>query len=472
MTLTHFLSVLKARWISALLVFAIALSAVLAWGLLRPKQYTAVASIVVDVKSPDPIAGMVLQGVTSPSFMVTQLDVIQSTRVARRMVKNLKLDEHPVLRAQWQKRTDGEGNIEAWLAETFRKGLDARPSRGSNVINVAYTSSDPKFAAAIADGFVQSYLETTLELRVDPAKQYSTFFDARGKKLREGLEQAQARLSEYQQKNGLIATDERLDVENVRLSELSSQLVALQAAAAESGGRLTQAGANAERMQEVLNNPVVAALSADLARQQVKLKETGQRLGDQHPQVQELRASIDELRGRITAATSKVSGSVGVTDSVNQTRLAQVRASIDEQRAKVLRLKGQRDEAAVLQRDVENAQRAYDGVLARLNQTSLESQSGQTNITALEQAVIPTEPSSISLRQSLLIGLLLGSILACVTALGREWRDRRVRMAAGLPQITNQPLIGVVPSFAKREPSLLSSRRLLIGAKRGSVPAA
>ena len=215
MTLTHFLSILKARWISAALVFVIILLAALAWGLLRPSKYTAVASIVVDVKSPDPIAGMVLQGVASPSFMVTQIDVIQSTRVARRMVKNLKLDEHPVLQAQWQAQTKGEGNIEAWLAEAFRKGLDARPSRGSNVINVAYTGFDPKFAAVIADGFVQSYLETTIELRVDPAKQYSTFFDARAKKLREALEQAQLRLSEYQQKKGLIATDERLDVETL-----------------------------------------------------------------------------------------------------------------------------------------------------------------------------------------------------------------------------------------------------------------
>ena len=225
-------------------------------------------------------------------------------------------------------------------------------------------------------------------------------------------------------------------------------------------------------MQEVLNNPVVAALSSDMARQQAKLKEMGERLGDQHPQVQELRASIAELTARITAATSNVSGSVRVNNSVNQTRLTQLRASIEEQRAKVLRLKGQRDEASVLQRDVENAQRAYEGVLVRLNQTSLESQTGQTNITALEQAVIPVKPSSISLWQSLLIGFVLGLILACVTVLTREWRDRRVRMAAELPQLTNQPMIGVVPSFAKREQGLLSSRRFLIGNKPGNARAA
>ena len=46
--------------------------------LLLPKQYTANTSVVVDVKSPDPIAGMVLPGLASPAYMATQIDIINS----------------------------------------------------------------------------------------------------------------------------------------------------------------------------------------------------------------------------------------------------------------------------------------------------------------------------------------------------------------------------------------------------------
>ncbi|NMV20996.1 chain length determinant protein EpsF, partial [Vibrio parahaemolyticus] len=89
----------------------------------------------------------------------------------------------------------------------------------------------------MANAFVQAYIETHLDLRADPAKRFSTFFDQRAKQLREQLEAAQNRLSEYQKQHGLIATDERLDIENARLNELSSQLVAIQALATESSSR-------------------------------------------------------------------------------------------------------------------------------------------------------------------------------------------------------------------------------------------
>ena len=60
-----------------------------------------------------------------------------------------------------------------------------------------------------------------------------------------------------------------------------------------------------------------------------------------------------------------------------------MRAALEAQRAKVLRMKAVRDEGLVLVRDVENAQRAYDAVLARFTQTSLESQTTQSNVNVL-----------------------------------------------------------------------------------------
>ena len=97
-----------------------------------------------------------------------------------------------------------------------------------------------------------AYTDTTLDLRVEPAKLYNSFFDERAKALRDALEQAQSRLSAYQREKGIIVNDERLDVENARLSELSTQLVALQAVAEES--------ANLTRFN-ILNQSGLAALA-------------------------------------------------------------------------------------------------------------------------------------------------------------------------------------------------------------------
>jgi polysaccharide biosynthesis transport protein len=412
MTFGQFLAILRARFWSALLVFVLIVGVTLGVSLWLPKKYTAVATVVVDLK-PDPVSAAIYGGVAPPAMMATQVDIILSERVAQRVVRNLKLTSNPQVREQWLEAADGKGTIEQWLGQTFQKSIEVKPSRESSVIAVSYKAPDPAFAAALANAFVQAYLETTLELRVDPAKQYSAFFDTRSKEAREALERAQAKLSAYQKEKGIIATDERLDVENSRLNELSSQLVMLQAVASESGSRQVQArGASADKLQEVLSNPLVAGLKADLSRAEARLQEMSARFGDAHPQVQEAKENISALRSKVEAETQRVTGGVGVTNTINRQREAEVRASLEAQRSKVLRLKAVRDEGAVLSRDVESAQRAYDLIGARFNQTSLESQNTQSNANVLTAASPPLQPSSPKVLLNTGVAVVLGILLA------------------------------------------------------------
>lgn len=97
------------------------------------------------------------------------------------------------MRQQWLDETGGEGNIEVWLASVFQKQMDVVPSRESSVIAVSYKAPDPRFAAGLANAFAQAYIDTALELRTDPARLYSTFFENRAKEARETLERRRAR---------------------------------------------------------------------------------------------------------------------------------------------------------------------------------------------------------------------------------------------------------------------------------------
>jgi chain length determinant protein EpsF len=445
MTLGQVFAVLRARWKIALLMFVLTVGVTLAVSLMLPKQFTATASIVIDVK-PDPVSAIMYAGLASPAFMATQVDIIRSDRVAYRVVRNLKLADSPQVRQQWLDETGGDGNIEVWLADTFSKKLDVQPSRESNVINVSYTAPDPRFAAGLANAFVQAYIETSLELRVDPAKQYSTFFDKRGKEARDALEQAQAKLSAFQREKGIVATDERLDVENARLNELSSQLVMIQAVAAESNSRQGQAtGSSAAQMQEVLSNPVINSLKSQVSVQEARLKELSARYGAAHPQVVELKANIAELQVKIAEETKRVTGGVGVTSTINRAREAQLRASLAAQRNKVLDLKQVRDEGMVLAREVENAQRTYDSLMARSNQTSLESQTTQSNSNVLTQAVAPLVPSSPKVVLNTLLSVFLGALLALGAAFLLELLDRRVRSVDDVAAALQLPVLGIMP---------------------------
>lgn len=445
MTFSQFLSILKARKLAALAVLLITVLTTVTISLLLPKQYTATAAVVVDVKSPDPILGMMLGGAMMPGYMATQVDIITSDRVAQRVVRELKLTENAQLREDWLSETEGKGSLEAWIAELLQKKLDVKPSRESNVVNIGYKAPDPRFAAVLANAFAKAYIDTSIDLRVEPAKQYSSFFDARAKELRAALEQAQSKLSEYQRSRGILVTDERLDVETQRLNELTSQLVAIQALSAESRSRSAQAKSSADQLQDVINNPVVAGLRADLSRQEAKLQELNAKLGEAHPQVKELKANIGELRQRIDAETRRVSGSVGINNNINNSRESELRAAAEAQRKKVAQMKELRDEAAVLIKDVDAAQRAYDTVAQRLTQSSLESQASQTNISVLTPASEPSLPSSPKIVLNTLVSVFLGGLFAIGFALLRELMDRRVRSVEDLTEALGVPLLGTLP---------------------------
>lgn len=470
MNFVQFLAILRARWKVALAVFLGVLIVAIAVSLLLRKTYTASASVVVDSTKPDPLAAVLYPGGMNPSLVATQIDVIQSDRVAFKVVRNLRLTENPQIREQWQEATDGVGSIEQWLSTVFQKSLDVRPSRESNVITVSYKAPDPKFAAGLANAFVQAYLETNIEMRVEPAKLYSSFFDQRAKEARDALEKAQSRVSEFQKQKGIIATDERLDVENARLSELSSQYVALQSLASDSVSRQEAArGKGADRMQEVLNNPLIGGLKADQARLEAKLKELTARLGDRNPQVIETRANLGELKARIDSETSKVGSSLGIANSINQQRAGGIKAALEAQRSKVLEMKAVRDEGAVLVRDVENAQRTYDQIMQRLNQTTLESLATQSNVSVLSQAVAPMEPTSPRLLLNLAVAFFAGTLLAVAAVIAMELLDRRVRSLDDVAQAVGLPIIGVLPSpharrlFRKTARANLMQQRLLGG---------
>lgn len=450
MTFGQFIAVLRARWIVFVAVLGGMIALALAISLLLPPRYKAEASVVVDFK-PDLVSAAALGGGTSMAFIATQVDIINSPTVAQRVVRDLKLLDQPALRQQWRDITGGEGNFELWVMNAIQQYMDVVPSRVSNVITITYKAPDPKFAAAVANAFMHAYIATALDLRVDPARKYSSFFDTQLKESRDALEKAQGRLSAFQRANGIIATDERLDVENARLNELSSQLVGVTALLTEATSRNAAVrSGQTDRMQEALASPLVIQLRADINRGEAKLKELGARLGDNNPQVVEARASLAETRQRLDAELQRVSGSVGVADSIMRQREVQLRAEMEAQRTRVLKMKATRDEGAVLQREVENAQQAFNAISQRLNAASLESQTTQSNVNVLSEARAPNDPSFPRLGLNLVIAIVLGIIFGILGALLREYSDRRIRSESDVVNLLGLPVVGVLPRRQSR----------------------
>jgi succinoglycan biosynthesis transport protein ExoP len=449
MTIQQFLLVLRARWKIVASVFVVVVLSTLTISLILPKKYSATAAVLLDVKVTDPISGTLLAGMVTPGYMATQVDIINSDRVAQRVVQLIKLDEVPAFKKQWQESTQGRGSVTAWLGDLIQQRLEVKPSRESNVINIAFSWPDSKAAALFANTYAKAYIDTSLELKVDPAKQYATWFDERGKQVKETLGTAQKKLSDYQREKGIVASDERLDVENARLNELSSQLVSIQAQRSDTQSRQRQTSGNKDNLPEVLQSPLIAGLKSDLAKAEARREDVIVRLGKNHPEYQRTDSEIASLRERIVQETARIATSMGTANQVNVQRESDVRAELEAQKRKVLAIKQQRDEIMALENDVTSAQHTYDLVTQRLAQTNLESQTQQTNVVLLNPADEPVSASSPKIFVNTLISIFVGLLLGVGAALMFELLDQRVRNGEDLTRLLDVPLLGTLREVSR-----------------------
>lgn len=454
MTFLQVLYILRARYKIALVTLLIVLLVGLAVALLLPKQYTATASVVFDVKMPDPVAGTMLPGAAAGAnlYTATQVDVITSGRVAQRTVAILGMDRNPTAQQQWRDATGGKGRADAWLGDALRRTLKVTSSRDNNIITISYTSEDPIFAEAVANAFTQAYIEANVELRADPARQLSRWFGEQSKQTRANIESAQSRLSEFLQKHGIVTKDERLDAEMRVLDEFTSQLTSVQG---QTFDFQTKQKSGADTLPDVMQNSVVSGLRSDIAKQESKLQEAAGNLGKNHPQYQRMETELAALKKQMELETQRVAKGFSSSTSVGRGRESELRAAIAAQRKKLLNMKTLRDELALLQRDVDGALAAYESVNKRYGQTSLEGQLTQTNVSVLSPAELPIAPSFPILSKFMGVTVLIGILLAGGMAFLCELLDRRVRSIDDLTQMLPLPVLAVIDG-----PRLKEQRRL------------
>jgi uncharacterized protein involved in exopolysaccharide biosynthesis len=186
-------------------------------------------------------------------------------------------------------------------------------------------------------------------------------------------------------------------------------------------------------------------------RQQGNLADLKSEFGDQHHAVIQARQSIKDTQRRLNSAMQRAAVGLGGPLRVSEGRLAEVRAAIARQREVVLRRKSQRDAAAALLRDVDNAEKAYGAVLARASQTALESaNTTQTSVSVLKSATPPLWSPAFLVRNAV-IAAFLGLLLGIARVLLAERRDRRLRTLEDVTVGLRQPLLLALPDGWTRD---------------------
>jgi len=442
--------VLRARFGLFALAVCATLVATAVVTLLLPKSYRATASVVVDRRDSQSLTDA-LNAFTSPldrsGYLQTQVDIIKSPKVARRVVTSLKLDERPDNRARFAEARPASGSIQDWLADDLTHHMDVQTTQ-SSIMRVSYDADNAADAALIANGYARAYLDTTLDLRTEPNRQAAAWFDEQLKTLRKDLENAQEKLTAYQREHGIVSTDERTDEDQTKLADLSGQLMRAQEQNVELRTReqqvqqALQQGRSLDSLPEIQSDTYIRTLRAELLKGEAALQILGVKYGDNHPDYRKQRTDNRVIQQTIAAEMRNIAATTSNLRREGEQRATEIAAALSAQRTKLLSQKESRDGLSVLLRNVNTAQGAYDTAMQRFVSTRVESRASQTNASVLDPAVAPTHPYRPSLTLNMGLAAVIGTLLGLGLVMTREMTDRRVHSAAELAHAVNAPVLG------------------------------
>ena len=433
------------------------LAVVLAASLLLPKKYEGDAAVIADVSTTDPYTNTAnVPQQLQPAFLATQMDVIASHNVALKVVRQQKLlnDTYftdKLVRIPAAAREDA-------IADILLDKLSVRSSHNGNVIYIEYPDPNPVRAAAIANAFADSYVQTSVELKVSPMRGELASFDKQSEELRVTLEKAQQKLSQYQSDHGIIGTDDaRLDVENGRLQELSNQLVAAQSAMYANTARAHQMDEAAamnrpDELSDLFKNPLMQSLKTELARAESNFADISQRFDRNHPQYMSAAAELAAIKKKVDQEMQNARETITREANISRQQTASLQAAVEQQRNRILSLKAQQDQYAILSREVDSARTAYDAALQRSGQTKLQSQLNHSNIAVLDHAAVPEQPASPRLLLNMILAIFIAPLLATAICVFLETLRPLIHTDLDLDGNSFGPLLAEIPAegFAGR----------------------
>lgn len=423
MSFSDLISAIRHRLRTVIIVGLLVFGALVALAMVQKRQYSASSSLLVDLTQSDSNAananGNAQQNASVIDTIIgTQIDIIRSNAVLEEVARTDPAFQSAAFGETAEQRIQNASGL-------LRRQLMIGSEKGSNVIRLSYTATDPEAAAATLNRIVDTYLTKQVELRTSPARNSAKWYDERTRAVRERFEAAQRRLSDFQRANGIVGVD-RMDIEGDRAKNLSTELVQAQAEAAAARARATSSDG-----PEVESSTIVQELQREVGLQAGKVAELSKTLGAAHPTMVAANAQLSALRSELAKARSTQAGALDSASLAAGRREAELRARLEQQQQRMLSMSGVQDQLNVLQRDVDATRQTYDTVRQRFNEASLQSEISQANASRLDEAVAPLLPSTPNLPLWFAAALVLGLGAGIGAAAAQEFVRPRLRTASG-----------------------------------------
>lgn len=478
----------RSKWI-LLGSMAIALIAGLVVTLLMTPLYTATATLEIQREGNRIVEVQGVQQESGPSdleFYQTQYGLLKARSLAERTAANLRLYQDPAFfemfgaddvaeeirsaprsasRSQRDERVRRAGDI-------LIENVAITPTRMSRLVDVEFTSPDPALSAKIVNAWIADFVDMTLARRFEATSYARRFLENRLEQTRERLEQSERDLVRYAAEQGIVniptnttnssdvgqsTTERSLVAEDLATLNQALNAAIVDRTAAQS--RLRGAGTNStEALQSVSISSLRirrAELAAEYARMLTQFE-------PQYPPAVALRSQLSELDKAIAREEGRVRSTITETYQAAQAREDALRERVKGLERSLVDQRGRNIQYNIYQREVDTNRQLYDALLQRYKEIGVAGGVGVNNISVVDNAEVPENPSSPRLLINLILALLAGTALGVALAFAREQIDEGISDPDDVENVIGMPLLGAIPKSENPPQEDLNDRKSAI----------
>lgn len=461
--LQTFTAAIRRRWKLMVAVALLVTAAVIGVSLLLTPVWTASAQIQIEPnrRSPVDFEAAIQGGAPDQAIVDTEVALMQSREVLRRVVTDLALTGDP----EFVKPKDGERAPDPQAAaetavNVLADKLSIEREGTTYLVTVSASSEDRVKAAKIANAIAERYIEASVETRSSTATTQSATLRKQLDQLGGEVQAAEARVAQYRSQAGIVEGGASGTITDQQVGPLAGQLATAEAQAAATQATLASARSQIARggiegVSGVLNSPVIA----DLRRQRAEiLQREGaiERYLEKHPERQafaqqrrDIDAQIAEESRRIIAGLESEARAAGASAARLRTELSRLRS---QQAAN----SGASVTADSLERQAEARRTVYNQLAQAAQQTAQQRQGAAALGRIVDFAEPPLQPSFPNRPLFAMLGLFLGIIAAGAVVAGAESFDLTVRSVADVDTL-GVPYLSSVPRLSRRHLAKSSS---------------
>jgi succinoglycan biosynthesis transport protein ExoP len=331
------------------------------------------------------------------------------------------------------------------------------PVRNSRLVDLKYSSTDPQFAALVANAMARTYIEQSLEYKYLSSREASDWLGRQLTEQRKQVEASEQALQRYREQTDSVSLEDKQNITVQKLADLNAAVTRAKTERLQKEALYKQVTAiehdraALDTFPAVLANPFIQQLkgqAADLQRQRASLAE---KYGEKHPEMIRLRSQIDETDAKIQGEIAKVVQSIRTEYETAQAQENSLVGALEQQKAEAMALSRKGIDYGVLQRDANTNHQMFDALLQRAKETGVSAELKSTNIRIVDAAAVPTSPVSPRKLLNLVLAVFGGGIFAVGLAFFFEYLDNRVKSPEEIKHYLGLPFLGLVPVLEGKE---------------------